>query len=127
MIVLSTFSKTVHIYNIMTMVMVVYYDSGTHDFQDISISSPSAGVVRVTGRFVEGSPATGVLVIVSGDSGVTYHMSSRRGSGNHAVTIPGLAGGDYTVSVFVVEENGLPFERAAIVPEHLSVVTSENA
>ena len=79
--------------------------------------------MRVTGRFVEGSPATGVLVIVSGDSGVIYYIGSRNDS---EVTIPGLAGGEYTVSVFVVEENGLPFERAAIIPEHLLLETSKN-
>ena len=105
---------------------MLFVFSGTHDLQDISISSPSAGVVRVTGRFVEGSPATGVLVIVSGDSGIHYHNSSKSGSGSHEVTIPGLAGGDYAVSVFVVEENGLPSERAAIIPEHLSVEQSKN-
>ena len=102
------------------------YILATHDFQDISISSPSAGVVRVTGTYVEGSPSTGVLVIVSGESrsDTRYHMSSRD---SHAVTIPGLAGGEYTVSVFVVEENGLPFERTAIIPQHLSVQTSMKA
>ena len=82
--------------------------------------------MRVSGRFVEGSPSTGVLVIASGDSGVHYHISTRDGGVSHAVTIPGLAGGEYTVSVFVVEENGLPFERAAMLPDHLSIETSRN-
>ena len=83
--------------------------------------------MSVTGRFVERSQSTGVLVIVSGDSGVTYHMSSRDSSDSHGVTIPGLAGGEYIVSVFVVKENGLPFERAAIIPEHQSVETSKRS
>ena len=104
----------------------LHLHSGTHDLQGISISSPSAGVMSVIGRFVDHSPSTGILVIVSGDSDTRYHMSSRCGSGSHEVTVSGLAGGEYTVSVFVVEENGLPFERAAIIPEHLSVENSKN-
>ena len=100
--------------------------TGTHDFRDISIS-PFTGAVRVTGRFTEGSPATGVLVIVSGDSDSYYHIATRDGSDIQEATITGIAGGEYSVSVFVVEENGLPFERAATVPSHLSMEGSKQS
>ena len=37
------------------------------------------------------------------------------------VSVPGLAGGEYGISVFVVEENGLPFERVATSPKLVAV------
>ena len=37
--------------------------------------------------------------------------------------IEDLAGGDYGVSVFVIEENGLPFERVVTRPKVVSVST----
>ena len=102
----------------------MYSLSGTHDFWNISIS-PFSGAVRVTGRYIEGSPATGVLVIVSGDSDSYYHIATRDGSDIQEATVTGIAGGEYSVSVFVVEENGLPFERAANLPSPLSMEESK--
>ena len=47
------------------------------------------------------------------------------------VVISDLLGGDYQVSVFVVEENGLPFSRAAVAPKQIAissaVVNAENS
>ena len=42
---------------------------GTHDIQNVTVNSPLPGQIRVTGEFVNGSTATGVLLIV-------YSMSS---------------------------------------------------
>ena len=64
-------------------------------------------------------------MIVSGDSDSYYHIATRDGSDIQEATITGIAGGEYSVSVFVVEENGLPFERAATVPSPLSVEESK--
>ena len=38
---------------------------GTHDVQNVSVTSLLPGQIRVTGNIIEGSTATGVLVIVS--------------------------------------------------------------
>ena len=37
---------------------------GTHDIQNVSVSSPLPGQIRITGTFVDGSTATGVLLII---------------------------------------------------------------
>ena len=76
----------------------------------------------MTGSFTGDSTATGVLVIVIGDSKVIYHNASRDGTDKIKETlITGLAGGVYSISVFVVEENGLPFERVATSPKLVAV------
>ena len=82
----------------------------------------------MTGSFTDDSTATGVLVIVIGDSEVIYHMhkASRDGTDKiKEILITGLAGGEYRISVFVVEENGLPFERVATSPKLVAVETSK--
>ena len=80
----------------------------------------------MTGSFTDDSTATGVLVIVIGDSEVIYHKASRDGTDKIKETlITGLAGGEYSISVFVVEENGLPFERVATSPKLVIVETSK--
>ena len=86
------------------------------------MSSPLPGHVRVTGDFIQGSTATGVLVIIVNDSDIEHHLISK-GSNENEVEgiISGLAGGQYTVSVFVVGKDGLPFERAATKPRSVSV------
>ena len=68
-------------------------------------------------------------MIVSSDSRSDsyYHIATRNGSDIQEATITSIAGGEYNVSVFVVEENGLPFERAATLPTHLSVERSKQS
>ena len=80
------------------------------------------GEVRVTGNFLNGSTATGLLIIIyslTNDSDVHYNAggSTSQQPRNVHVSVPGLAGGEYSISVFVVEGNGLPFERVATSPK----------
>ena len=92
---------------------------GTHDIQNISVTSPQPGDVRVTGDFIDGSTATGLLIIIyslTNDTNVHYIVGGHNS---------GLAGGEYKTSVFVVEENGLPFERVATSPKLVAVETSK--
>ena len=104
----------------------VIFPTGTHDFRDIYLSTLRPGQVRVTGSFTDDSTATGVLVIVIGDSEVIYHKASRDGTDKIKETlITGLAGVEYSISVFVVEENGLPFERVATSPKLVDVNKSK--
>ena len=80
----------------------------------------------MTGSFTDDSTATGVLVIVIGDSEVIYHKASKDGTDKiKGALITGLAGGEYSISVFVVEENRLPFERVATSPKLVAVETSK--
>ena len=62
--------------------------TGTHDLQNISVSSPLPGTVRVSGNFLQGSAATGVLVIVyslCNDSNV--HYNSYHGSNDQSIEV----------------------------------------
>lgn len=100
---------------------------GTHDAQNITVSSPRPGEIRITGNFIDGATATGLLVIVyslTNGSDVYYHGHTI-GEDEQVfdTVIEDLAGGDYGVSVFVIEENGLPFERVVTRPKVVSVST----
>ena len=89
-------------------------------------SSLNPGEVRVTGTLSNYPTATGVLVIVSSDSEVIYHKATHEGSDEIIeAVISGLAGGEYSVSVFVLEDNGLPFERVATLPQLVAVERSK--
>ncbi len=95
---------------------------GTHDVQNISISSALPGQISVTGEFIQGSSATGVLVTVVSATDSEHHLISRDDNGNGIDgVISGLPGGWYTASVFVAGEDGLPFQRAATKPRRVSV------
>ena len=85
-------------------------------------SSLNPGELRVTGTLTNDPTATGVLVIVSSDSEVIYHKATHEGSDEIIeAVISGLAGGEYSVSVFVVEDKGLPFGRVATLPQLVAV------
>ena len=95
---------------------------GTHEIQNISVSSPLPGQVRVTGDFLEGSAATGVLVTIVNESDVLHRLSTKGNNENEVeMTISGLAAGQYTVSVFVLGTHGIPLKRAATKPRQVSV------
>ena len=102
------------------IILILCVHAGTHDVQNISISSPLSGQVRVTGDFIQESVATGALVIVysQSDNSDAHYNSSEHDDQHMEITIDGLTGGQYGVSVFVLE-NGLPFSRAASLPQML--------
>ena len=94
------------------------------------MSSPLLGTVRVTGDFIQGSTATGLLVIVysqSNDCDIQYVNSKCQGQ-NVDITVAGLSTrGQYGVSVFVLE-NGVPLFRVATLPQtvHMDVLTQQS-
>ena len=102
--------------------------TGTHDIQNISVSSLQPGEVRVTGDFIDGSTATGLLaVIITNESEIFYHFVER-GSNKQQFdgTIQGVVGGEHNISFFVVEESGLPFNRTASMPKVATVQNGKN-
>ena len=75
----------------------------------------------MTGDFISGSSAIGILAIVySNDSNIHYkflpHSEIPMG------IVSGLLDGQYEVSIFVVEENGLPFSRSATIPRNVTLL-----
>ena len=88
------------------------------------MSSPSPGLIRVTGDFINGSSTSSILVIIystDNRNDVYYTISSLSTEGETLVTNIGLPSGPYNVSVFVLEENGLPFNRSASTPRSVLV------
>ena len=81
----------------------------------------------MTGDFIDGSTATGLLIVIYTPSIVHYIEggSTSQQPRNVHVSVTGLAGGEYRISVFVVEENGLPFERVATSPKLVAVERGE--
>ena len=90
--------------------------AGTHDIQNISVSSPHPGQVRVTVYFIQESRATGALVIVYSQLDAICYQHLERDGQTSEITIEGLTGGQYRVSVFVSDDT-LPFSRAATPPQ----------
>ena len=96
---------------------------GTHDIQNISVSSPQPGEVRVTGDFIDGSTATGVLLILyslTNDSDIHYVIGNCEQSRSINVNVTGLTSTQYGVSTFVLD-NGKVFPRVVALPEHVTV------
>ena len=56
---------------------------GTHDVREISMTSPSAGIIRITGYFIPDSPAAGVLVAVLNTTEIFFYMLKREGNELH--------------------------------------------
>ena len=79
----------------------------------------------MTGDFVNSSPATSILAIIystDNRNDIYYTISSLSTEGETLVTnISSLPSGLYNVSVFVVEEEGLPFNRSASTPRSVLV------
>ena len=90
---------------------------GTHDIYNISVTSPSPGEVRVTGYLIDGSSTIGILVVVysvTEDSCVHYKFVPHDTKQHEVYAVMmGPSNGLYKVTVYVMEESGLPFQRAA--------------
>ena len=77
----------------------------------------------MTGEFIQGSTATGFVIAVLALSEINFYLLT---SDRHKLelngTISSVAGGEYYVSVFVMDENGLPFSRTATIPQNVTVI-----
>ena len=97
---------------------------GTHDIQNVAVLS-IPGEVRVTGDFISGSEATGVLIIIysTSDDNARFYQTAQRTDDDHleAVVSDFLPGNQYNLSVFVLEQSGEPFSRAATAPLSVAV------
>ena len=79
-------------------------------------------MIRVTGHFIKGSTATGVMIAILNISEINFHLLIRD---EHQLElndiICSVEGGEHTISTFVVDENGLPVNRAATMPQSVIV------
>ena len=90
--------------------------------QEIFIASPSDGTIVIMGNFIPDSPAVGILVAVSNTSEISFHFLRREGNMlyNKGV-LSNIRGDQHIVSVFVVDQTGLPFSRTATIPQSVVV------
>lgn len=92
-------------------------DTGTHDVQQIMVTSAPVGA-SISGDFIEPSAAIGILAIVytliESDT-LDYYLFIPRSLGQQRASaiFECIPSGTYNVSLFSVEESGLPFSRAA--------------
>ena len=103
---------------------------GTHDVQNISVASPLPNIIRITGEFIQDSTSTGLLAVIS-------PLDSKHGPINHSIPRESntslrlrvkdahVSGGEYSISVFVVDESRLPFTRTASKPITVSVYSGK--
>lgn len=108
----------------LSLKLLNFYVIGTHDIQNVSVSSYGPGEIRLTGDFISGSSAIGTLVIVyslNNNSNIHYQFVSRSDFTMPVTTVNGLLSGHYIATVFVMEDNGLPFNRSATKPRNVSV------
>ena len=99
------------------------FSSGTHDVQSILVISPTPGDIRVTGQFIQGSTATGVVIADISSSGIHFYLLARESDQLELDgTISSLVTGQHIVSAFVVNGSGLPFRRTATLPQNVLVM-----
>ena len=82
----------------------------------------------MTGDFIPGSSAIGILIVVysaDNDSTTTKYHFMHRSNLRRTIAMTNLPRGQYKVSVFVMEENGLPFSRSATTPRDLYLFERE--
>ena len=93
--------------------------------QDISIASPSAGTIWISGNFIPDSPAAGIIVAIltTSQTSVSFYRLRREENqlDNEGVLSNISSSGQHMVTVFVVDSIGLPFNRAATRPQNVMV------
>ena len=102
--------------------------AGTHDVQNISVTSVVPGELEVSGYLLQHGIAGGLLVMLysldlNGNNDRYFQVVRRSETDNNIVSAKyqGLTGGHYGVSVFILEENGLPFGRSAVSPKVVDI------
>lgn len=77
----------------------------------------------MTGDFIQGSTATGVVIADLALSDIHFYLLSRDNEQLELDgTISNLVDGQHTVSAFAVDKNGLPLSRTATLPQNVLVV-----
>ena len=79
----------------------------------------------MSGDFIQESTATGLLAIIGNGPITYYHLLVRPNWPTLRGSISGMVGGDYFISVFTIEENGMPFVRVVSKPRVVSIAGSK--
>lgn len=103
---------------------------GTHDVQNISVIATSDGI-QIEGHYIDNSEARGLLVIMYNvrDPVPQYYLITRHKGGPKRRKIHyrlNVDAGEWSVSIFVVENNRLPFSRVASPPATVFIPNSSS-
>jgi hypothetical protein len=110
---------------------MMHHFEGTHEFQWLSFASYRyLGIYNISGYFIDGSEAIGVLTVayqssvVNGEIDISYILTTRS-LGKKSLTFPlGQMSNNSNhvieISVFTVEKDGLPFNRSVSSPKSVS-------
>ena len=106
---------------------IINFITGTHDIQNVTVSSPLPGQIRVVGDFIDGSIETGVLLIIYSLTNKfdVYHIAKQAGGNIISVDMIGLTATLYGVTVFALED-GLPFPRVVTLPKNATVANNND-
>ena len=77
------------------------------------------------GEFIQASTAIGILIATVVTSEINFHFLLQERDQlkfNFDGRVSNVEGGQHYISMFIVEENGLPFSRTAITPQVVVVV-----
>ena len=109
----------------------MHYFEGTHEFQWLSFTS-NFGIYNISGYFIDGSEATGILTVafqplVKGEFDISYILTMRS-LGKKSLNFPiGKTSNNSNhiieVSIFTIENDGLPFNRSVSSPKRVSATT----
>ena len=100
---------------------------GTHYIQNVSVApGVVSGEVKVSCNFVNGTELMGYLAIANGNDEIGYMVAERRSQeGNQVDRISNLVSGEYNVSIFTVNQTGLPETLSANFPRNVSIMKKE--
>ena len=124
-------SKKIELYIIIILMILMHHFEGTHEFQWLSFAS-HFGMYSISGYFIDRSKAIGVLMIAypvqslleNGELDISYILTMRSLGKKTFNFSTGLISNNSNhvveVSVFTVENDGLPFSRSVSSPKRVS-------
>ena len=100
--------------------------SGTHYIQNVTVTAGgSPGEAIVSCDFINDTDLMGYLAIANGDLSVGYLAAERRTqTGNQVDTITNLASSEYSVSIFAINQTGLPEVFSSSLPRNVLITGS---
>ena len=83
----------------------------------------------MTGNFINDPAATGAFIIIYSMNGTqTYYLYAKKDPTNKLnAVLSDIPGGNYNISLFVIEEDREIVERAAILPLFISVAVNNQS
>ena len=92
--------------------------TGTHDIQNttVTVDSTQQSAIEISAGFIPGSRSKGFLAMAHSDVDINFVVAKRVGNQSTAsASMINLKQTNYSISLFTIEENGLPLNWSASV------------